>query len=145
MKLLAPGYYARGDVRTPVRVGLVCVAVNLGLAVPGALAFGHVGLAAATSAAALLNALLLQRGLRARGLHRPAALWRRDLAAIGCACAAMVLVTGGLQSALAWPAAGEWTRVTSLALLCVAGASTYLGVLLAFGLRPSQLRAPARL
>jgi putative peptidoglycan lipid II flippase len=145
VKLLAPGYYARGDVRTPVRIGVVCVGVNLALAVPGAWAFGHVGLAAATAVAALLNALLLQRGLRTLGLQSNAAAWRRDGLAIGSACLAMLLLLWVAQAQVAWQVAGTWLRVLALLGLCAAGGVTYLCILHAFGLRPSQMRAPPRL
>ena len=70
VKVLAPGFYAREDMRTPVRVGIIAMVSNMALNVafvfPLMTMFnmGHVGLALATSVTAWLNAGLLYRGLR---------------------------------------------------------------------------------
>jgi putative peptidoglycan lipid II flippase len=74
VKVLSPGYFSRQDIRTPVRVSIRAMFVNIVLnvaivvpmillAIPGA----HAGLAAATGLAAIYNASALYRGLRASG------------------------------------------------------------------------------
>jgi len=70
VKVLAPGYYARQDTRTPVRYGIIAMICNMGFNVLLVFPFGYVGLAMATSASALLNAGLLYRGLMRRGIYR---------------------------------------------------------------------------
>ena len=69
VKILAPGYYARKDTATPVKIGIIAMAanmvMNLAFVLPLMyyLGIGHLGLALATSCAAWLNAGLLLRGL----------------------------------------------------------------------------------
>lgn len=137
VKVLAPAYFSRQDTRTPVRVGMVAVAVNvlLNLVFIGPLA--HVGLALATSIAAVVNAALLLRGLLATGCYQPGGGWPRLLAAIFVAS----LVMSGLLWTLT-PAAALWSgfdvlgRGARLAGLIATGAATYLVVLRLFGIRP---------
>ena len=145
VKLLLPGYYARLDTRTPVRIALLCIAVNVVLSLATMRWFGHVGLALSTSAAALLNAFLIYSGLVRAGIYRASALWRRDAIAIttGCAVVAALLLWGVQQ--IEWSTAALHDRVMCLASLCVAGAVAYGATLFAFGLRPAMLRAPSRL
>ncbi len=145
VKLLLPGYYARQDTRTPVRIALLCIAVNLALSLATMRWFGHVGLALSTSAAAMLNALLLYSGLARAGVYRASALWRRDAAAIatGCLLLAALLLWGSQQ--IEWSIAALHDRVLWLALLCVCGPVVYCSTLYAFGLRLAMLRSPARL
>jgi putative peptidoglycan lipid II flippase len=78
IKVLQPAFFAREDTRTPMWTGLVSMVVNVGAAVGLFLAFGHVGIAAATSLAAWINAALLVVVLRRRGhLTVDAAMRRR--------------------------------------------------------------------
>jgi putative peptidoglycan lipid II flippase len=68
VKVFAPGFYARQDTRTPVRIAVVALSVNMLLNVLFyVLGFAHIGLAAATSIAACVNAILLLRGLIKEG------------------------------------------------------------------------------
>src|SRR5690606_29078850 len=75
VKILAPGFYAQQDIRTPVKIAImVLVATQLmNLALVPALA--HAGLALAIGLGATLNALALLIGLRRRGLYQPQAGW----------------------------------------------------------------------
>ncbi len=65
---LIPGFYARGDTATPVKVAAVTVAANLVIKIMLVFSFAQVGLAAATSVAAWINCALLYTILRRRGL-----------------------------------------------------------------------------
>lgn len=75
VKVLAPGFYARQDVRTPVKIAIVVLvatqAMNLVL-VPW---LGHAGLALSIGLGAVVNALVLLRGLLSRGVYRPRPDW----------------------------------------------------------------------
>ena len=77
IKILAPGFYARQDVRTPVRIGVLVLlstqVVNLAL-VPW---LAHAGLAWSISVGALANCALLLLGLHRRGIYSPGPEWRR--------------------------------------------------------------------
>lgn len=148
IKVLAPGYYARQDTRTPVRIGLLAVASNLllmGILVPLWIAAGwpapHAALALATSLAALLNAALLARGLRRRGHWRPTAGWPALLARVLAANLLMAAFLLALAPPFAaWIRAGLWTRIADLLGLVLAGVATYLLGLLVAGLRPRHVR-----
>ncbi len=149
VKVLAPGFYARQDTRTPVRIGIVAVAVNvlldLAIVLPwylGGWIAPHAGLALATALAAWTNAGLLQHRLRAQGVFRPQAttlgLMIRGLAA--------ALAMGALLWWLApppgdWPAMHAPLRAAWLGGLIVAGAGAYALALLLLGVRPRHLRA----
>lgn len=148
VKVLSPGYFSRQDIRTPVRVSIRAVFVNIVLnlvivvpmillAIPGA----HAGLAAATGLAAIYNASALYRGLRSTGIFVPGAGWRplavRVVLANLAMGGALWWAAGPLEPwlAAAWHARG--LRLTA----CIAlGLGVYLAALFALGLRPSQLR-----
>jgi putative peptidoglycan lipid II flippase len=78
IKIFAPGYYARQDTKTPVKIGIIAMIANMGFNVIFAIEFGYVGLAIATSLSATLNAALLYRGLVTAGVYQfdTAILWR---------------------------------------------------------------------
>ena len=79
--MVAPGYFARQDTRTPVRVGIIALVANLVLNLALVVPLAHAGLALATSLAAFINAGLLYRGLRLGGHHRPRPGWGAFVAA----------------------------------------------------------------
>jgi putative peptidoglycan lipid II flippase len=143
VKALAPGYYARQQVRTPVRIAVVAMLVNMTLSLALMHPLGHAGLALATTLAALVNAGFLLRGLVGEGVYRPRPGWRRLLAR---ALAAGLVM--GLVLALGCPDTDQW-----LALAGGEGAARLLGwigvgalvnglTLLALGLRPADLLGP---
>lgn len=144
---LTPSFYARQDTRTPVRVALVTIAVNLGL---GAALMGplqHVGLALATAVAAIVNTLLLGWLLLRRGHWRPDARLKSRAWRILAAALTMALMLWGLDRFLlpAWYAGGETLRLLALAVLVLAGGTTFLLAALAFrATRPAEWKAMLR-
>ena len=147
VKILAPAYFAREDTKTPVKIGLIALAVNFVLSVSLAwyltsigFAGSHAGLALAISVAAILNAALLYRGLRRDAVLRHSGGWLSLLAQVAVANGAMWLVIGWLQRPLSW-----WLDVTVvdriawLAAIIGAGAGAYFLALVVLGLRPSKL------
>jgi putative peptidoglycan lipid II flippase len=147
VKVLAPGFYAKQDLRTPVRIGIIAMVsnmvLNLMLVWPlhHYLKLGHVGLSLATTLSAFINAGLLWRGLRASGSMRwqPGSLsqvLRFFLSAIGMG----VLLWCITPTQAVWQALPAWQRAGLLGGLCVAGVVSYFGMLLACGLRPRQFR-----
>lgn len=66
VKVTAPAFYAMKDTRTPVRIAILCLVINMGLNVVLMFPLKHVGLALATSLTGFLNAALLWRALRAK-------------------------------------------------------------------------------
>ncbi|MCW9015072.1 MAG: murein biosynthesis integral membrane protein MurJ [Gammaproteobacteria bacterium] len=82
IKILAPGYYARQDTKTPVKIAIKAMIANMFLnvlfvvpMVVWSIDGPHTGLALATSASAYLNAGLLYRGLRQQGIYSPLPGW----------------------------------------------------------------------
>ena len=148
VKVLAPAYFAREDTKTPVRVGLIALAVNFVLSVTLAwylthigFAGTHAGLALAISVAALLNAVLLYRGLRRDGVARHGAGWPRLLGQVAFANVAMWVVLAQMQRPVDWwLGTGAIDRVAWLALSIAAGAVAYFAILLVLGMRPADFR-----
>jgi putative peptidoglycan lipid II flippase len=148
VKVLAPGYFARQDTRTPVRVGLIALAVNMGFNLVVVLPAHFAGfatpfvlLATSTCLSAALNSFLLWRGLRREGVYRPSSGW----GALGT----RVLIANSLLAMALWaasPALEAWLDASPLdrALLltgCIlAGVATYGAALALLGLRPAHLR-----
>lgn len=141
IKVLAPGYFARQDTRTPVRIGIIAMVANMALNLALVWHLEHVGLALATALSAWLNAALLWFGLRRAGVYRPTPGWGSTLlrfllagAAMG---AALVWLAGRTD---VWTTGGIVARSGWLALLVGGGAVLYFAVLAALGLRPRHLR-----
>jgi putative peptidoglycan lipid II flippase len=140
VKILAPGYFARQDTRTPVRIALVAMATNLVLNLALIIPLAHVGLALATSVAAVVNAALLLRGLLRTGAWRPRPGWAVFAARLATACAVL-----GVGLHLASPAPAAWLeaalleRVLRLVTLVVGGVAAYFAVLALTGLGPRRL------
>jgi len=141
IKVLAPGFFARQDTRTPVRIGIIAMVANMVFNLILVWHYRHVGLALATAASAWLNAGLLWRGLRREGVYQPSALWRfllpRLLLAVLLMTAVIYWVATQTQ---VWFEGAAYERGFMLMLLVVAGGATYLGVLLASGVRLQHLR-----
>lgn len=138
IKILAPGFYARQEMRTPVRVAFVTVIVTplLAAALAWPLGMGHAGLTLATSIGACGNAAALFVLLRRRGHYRADAGWPSFLLRIAVALVALGLVLHWLAGPPeAWLAARLWWRAAHLALLVAAGVAVYFGVLFALGFR----------
>lgn len=75
IKVLAPGYYARQDTKTPVKIGIIAMISNMALNVVLMIYLDHVGLALATALSAMLNAGLLYHGLRKISVYTPNSGW----------------------------------------------------------------------
>lgn len=147
IKVLASGYFARQDTRTPVVIGIIAMVTNMGLNLVMALPLhhyfrlGHAGLAGATALAAWVNAGLLLRGLLRAGVYRPGREWLRFGALLGIANLVMLLCLLVLRDAWGdWTALAFWPRAGALAVTCGAGLGVYVGALLAGGLRLRDLR-----
>ena len=140
VKVLAPGYFARKDTRTPLNFAFVAVGLNVVLNLSLYKVMGHVGLALATSAAALVNGALLLRGLIQSGVYTPSALAKKTLLQTCAGVAAMILVLLGIAPGEThWLQAPMVDRWIWIGLLCGAGALTYASVVWLAGLRPASL------
>ena len=139
VKVLAPGFYAQQDIKTPVRIALVTLAatqvMNLILVWP----LKHAGLALAIGLGACLNAALLLRALRRRDIYRPLPGWPvfllKLLIALYVMAAVLWLTTG---DAADWLAGGVLRRALWLAGVVAVGAGSYFATLWALGFRLEQ-------
>jgi putative peptidoglycan lipid II flippase len=141
IKVLAPGFYARQDTRTPVRIGITAMVVNMILNIILIVPLAHVGLALATSLSSYLNAVLLYRHLRRHNVYRPAPGWPRFFVQLGMANLCMGLVLWFSMGELsAWLEADAGTRLWHLTWLVVGGLCTYILSALLVGIRPRHLK-----
>ena len=142
VKVLAPGFYARQDVRTPVKIAIgVLVAtqlMNLAL-VPW---LGVAGLAWSIGLGALGNAAFLLHGLHRRGAYRPQPGWGRFALQVLAGCVVLGAALAAANQAIDWLALGaNWPRrVGLMALVLPATAAAYLGTLWLVGVRWQQFR-----
>jgi putative peptidoglycan lipid II flippase len=136
VKILAPGFYARQIMKTPVKIALLTVLVSQTLAVILMFPLGHAGLTLSTSIGACLNAALLFWFLRRNGIYRPHAGWLLFVSKVIVALfvlAAVLLWLGGPASF--WLSASLWAKVSRLAGVCAAGAAAYFAALWLLGFR----------
>jgi len=147
IKVLAPGYYARQDMKTPVKIGVIAMVANMFLnalfVAPLYFYFdiGHVGLALATAVAAYINAYLLYRGLRQRDIFHVEAGWPKWLVKCVLANGAMVAVLLALLDfSESWMLGQWWERAAYLGSVCLLGLLVYVGALLMSGVRPKDFR-----
>lgn len=145
VKVLAPGFYARQNVRTPVRIALVSLAATqaMNLAFIGWL--GHAGLALSIGLAACLNAGLLFRGLRRNGIFHPQPGWGRFSGKLLLAVLAMAAVLWfAAGSADTWlEPASTLARIVRLGWVVPLGAVTYFMTLWALGFRLGDFKRKA--
>jgi putative peptidoglycan lipid II flippase len=141
IKVLAPGYYARQDTKTPVRIAVIAMLANMVLNLILIFPLQHAGLALATSLSAYLNAALLYRGLRRQGVYQPGDGWSRMWLALVVGLLDMAVLLWFIVPPLAyWLAADVWSRAVALLAWIGAGAAVYFVSLGVLGLRPRHLR-----
>jgi putative peptidoglycan lipid II flippase len=146
IKVLAPGYFARQDMKTPVRIGIWAMASNMLFNLLLVWQFAHVGLAMATSLSALLNVVLLGLGLYKQKIWLPCAGWGLFLGRIVLSSAALVgVIYMTYQPSQIWLAWGLWPRVEHLSMIVIFGVLAYAIGLVLVGLRWSHLQGPKSL
>lgn len=126
VKVLAPGFFANHDTKTPFIIASICMVLNLvlNLALVGPLQ--HVGLAIATSIASWVNVGLMAWKLKQRGLLRTDATLRRRLPRFGLASALMAAgLFGGYHLLAPWFEQAMPYRITALFVLVAGGLGVY--------------------
>jgi putative peptidoglycan lipid II flippase len=136
VKILAPGFYARQMMRTPVRIAFASVLVAQTIAVILMQRIGHAGLTLAISLGACFNAALLFRALYRRGIYKPQPGWLAFIAKLVIALGVLAAVLFGIAGpASLWLEASLWAKIGRLAWICAAGAGVYFGALWLLGFR----------
>ena len=140
IKVLAPGYYASQDIRTPVKIAIAVLVITqlLNLALVPLLA--HAGLALAIGLGALINALWLLIGLLLRGSYKPAPGWGLFGLQVLAASALLTIFLVWAAHAFNWTQlqAHSGQRIGLLALIVAGSAVLYLGAVWAAGLKLAQ-------
>ena len=140
VKVLAPGFYARQDIRTPVKIAVAVLLATQAMNFVFVPWLGHAGLALSIGIGALLNATCLFIGLRRSGAYTPSPGWPGFMLRVA-------LATAALTGALAWLAwridwiglAAHWGwRAGLMAASLIGVAVLYFGLLALTGLRPRQ-------
>ncbi len=140
VKIYAPGYFARQNTRTPVRIGIIALVTNMVFNLILIVPLQHAGLALATSLSAFLHAGLLYRGLHKERVFRISQRGLQLAFKAALATVAMAAWLYWLGGQLDWLSAPLSQRVVWL-LACVASGSLgYALVLWLLGVRPGDLR-----
>ncbi|MGG2142157.1 murein biosynthesis integral membrane protein MurJ [Symbiopectobacterium sp. RP] len=137
VKVLVPGFYSRQDIKTPVKIALVTLALTQVMSLIFIGPLQHAGLALSIGLASCLNAGLLYWQLRKQQLFQPRPGWGTFLVKLLIAVLAMSAVLIALLVWMpAWDISGMTVRISRLMLVVVAGAGTYFVMLALLGFRP---------
>lgn len=141
IKVLAPGYFASQDMKTPVKIAVAVLVLTQILNVVLVPWLAHAGLALSIGLAALVNASWLLIGLLRRGAYQPAKGWGKYLLQVVAASALLggFLVWGSRQ--WDWQALNdhEWQRVGLMVMMLAGSAIIYFGAVLASGMKLRSL------
>lgn len=140
IKVLAPGFYARQDTKTPVKIGIVALVLNMGFNLALAPFLGYLGLALATSLSASCNAYLLYRQLAKQGVYRFSAMSRWFTLKCVVASVIMALLVYFTTAQFAWQTWALMEQITLLAGVLILAVSSYFLVLFLAGVRPSTIK-----
>lgn len=149
IKVLAPGYYARQDMKTPVKIGIIAMVSNMVLNVLFVFplmwyfGMGHVGLSLATSVSAWINAGLLYLGLRRGGISLTGVFEAKFVARLVVAVSMMGIAVSMMSPAVSlWLTADLRWRVGQMTLLVFVGMASFAMVLAVLGLKLNEVRGP---
>ena len=145
IKVLAPGYYASQDIKTPVRIAVVVLVITQLLNMVFVPLFkgvgaGHAALSLSIGIGALINAVWLLVGLIRRKSYTPEPGWGLFALQVLAGSALLVIYLLWAANAFAWIElrSESFKRIGLLALLMVGSAVVYLGAVWAAGLNPRQ-------
>ena len=142
IKVLAPGFYARQDIKTPVRIGIIAMVANMVFNLMLAPFLSYVGLALATAMSASLNAYLLYRGLKLAGVYQ--------LSKTSTIFLLKLVIASSLMAALLYwqtPTLAQWVQLSftvqlwRLITLCGLAVAGYFLLLWLLGVRLRHFKA----
>lgn len=143
VKVLAPAFYARQDIKTPVRFGIMTMVANMvfNLLLIGPL--GYIGLAMATTLSATMNAVLLAVELYRQGRYKPSLASMVFMLKVVLASSFMGIGLWWYDNDLDWSILTFEQKVGQLVVLIFGGLSLYVFTLICCGVRIKHLRDPA--
>ena len=137
VKILAPGFYARQNIRTPVKVAIATLVVTQLMNAAFVPWLKHAGLALSISVGATFNALWLWWLMRRSGAYKPEPGWAVFLLKLAVA---LYLMGGAIWYSMgsesSWFEIDAAHRALKLCWVIVAGVLAYFGALAAMGMRP---------
>lgn len=144
VKVLAPGFYARQNIKTPVKIAITTLlatqAMNLVFIGP----FKHAGLALSIGLGACLNAAILYHHLRRQAIYQPQPGWAAFIGKLILALAIMALVLWfGMMGEARWLTYHSGARILHLGALVIGGSGSYFLTLWLLGFRAEQFRRRA--
>ncbi len=145
VKVLVPGFTARQDMKTPVKIGLISVGSNMVMSLSFVYFYQHAGLALATSLAAFVNAGLLFRGLVKEKIFKPQKGWLMFIVKVLLANFVVGLVYFYDYGAAQWYGWGVLDRSIHLALEILVVVVLYSASAFMVGIRPHHLRKTKRI
>jgi putative peptidoglycan lipid II flippase len=136
VKVLAPGFYARQNIKTPVKIALVSLAATQAMNLVFVWPFKHAGLALAIGLGACVNAGLLYYKLRQHNIYAPQPGWGAFVLKVAIALAAMAIcLWAAAGESGAWLAAAPMVKIARLAGAVALGTAAYFGALWGLGFR----------
>ncbi|WP_206485375.1 murein biosynthesis integral membrane protein MurJ [Thalassotalea sp. G2M2-11] len=136
IKVLAPGYYARQDTKTPVKIGIKAMVANMAFNLMLAPFFGYVGLAIATTLSATLNAFWLYQGLKTLAVYQLSRSTIIFMAKVIMAALVMAVVVNWLSPPFStWLDMSYMQQVIQLITCISVGAFCYFIMVIALGIR----------
>jgi putative peptidoglycan lipid II flippase len=142
IKVLAPGFYARQDIKTPVRIGIIAMVANMAFNLMLAPFLSYVGLALATAMSASLNAYLLYRGLKLAGVYQLSKTSRVFLLKLVIASLVMAaLLYWQTPTLAAWIQLSFTAQLWRLSALCGLAVTGYFALLWLLGVRLRHFKA----
>ncbi|MDD5391331.1 MAG: murein biosynthesis integral membrane protein MurJ [Gallionellaceae bacterium] len=137
VKVLAPGFYSRQNIKTPVKIAIFTLLATQAMNLAFIWKLQHAGLALAIGLGACLNAGLLYYQLRRHNIFQPQPGWMAFLLRLGVALVAMgAALWFAMGPEAAWLGGGIVSRALHLTWVVVAGAGAYFATLLLVGIHP---------
>ncbi|QBG35350.1 murein biosynthesis integral membrane protein MurJ [Litorilituus sediminis] len=141
IKVLAPGFYARQDTKTPVKIGIKAMVANMAFNLMLAPFLGYVGLALATTLSATLNAFLLYRALKADEVFQLSTATKIFIAKLVLSAAVMALVVYLTSPVFSdWLAMGFFKQIQQLVLCITLGCISYFLMIFVLGIRMKDFK-----
>lgn len=136
IKVLAPGYYARQDTKTPVKIGIKAMVANMIFNLMLAPFFGYVGLAIATTMSATLNAWMLYRGLKQANIYHISTNTKIFIGKLMLAAGVMAAVVYQLSADFkVWLSMAFLEQIFQLVLCISVGCLSYFIMIFLLGIR----------
>ncbi|MCX8566261.1 MAG: putative peptidoglycan lipid II flippase [Glomeribacter sp. 1016415] len=146
VKILAPGFYAKQDIKTPVKIALVVLAITQLCNYIFVPFFAHTGLSLSIGVGACINALLLFVGLYKKGIYQPAPGWGRFFVQLTLACSVLAIVLWGFRQHFDWLELGASPiiRMLLLAASLLLAAAVYFATLWLLGFKYAWFKRQTR-